>query len=400
MKEVWRMGNFPFEPCRDDLIHSRHLPAPAMQLSTLQAMLAQVQEELQVDGSLLPQDSADSIRATIWRVHEGLIREATLAQVNLVYSQITTMGLASLVDKIMAEEPIEVITDEIREDIHKQVRGQHAGLIAKEKTCAYEEALKEARSEALKEVHATGAREAAQKGQSYKKMLLSRAEDEARIEADKVFNSHLMSEHSKIVFRIEAEIKEEHCAALEERRLNLQACLAEMDRETKVKFIHTQALCLGLLKDLDSQMPNPSKQARLPQTPRTAPKVLRTARSRTSSVSSTRKHDHSLQDDLPHKSALTPSIEPSPCLAAGEDDTTLRGSPACMDWSELDQLDPLPSIDFEVDTRSCSASIHVPGNEMVDNSSPPRSPLSVPEEVPQFIAHIRDPESVAPPSRF
>jgi hypothetical protein len=103
---VWKMGNFPFELCRDDLMHSVHLPSPSTQLAGLQALLAQLQEELQPEGALLPQDSVDGLRATIWRAHEGLIREATLTQVNLVYSRITTMGLVELVDKIMGEEPL------------------------------------------------------------------------------------------------------------------------------------------------------------------------------------------------------------------------------------------------------------------------------------------------------
>jgi hypothetical protein len=209
---IWKMGNFPFEPCRDELIHSNRLPPPATQLSGLQALVAQLQEELRPEGALLPQDSADSLRATIWRAHEGLIREATLAQVNSVYTRISTLGLAELVDKVMGEESVESITDTIREDIREDIRGKFAGLIAAEKTKAYNEALDEARSEALKEAHAAGAREAAQKGRSYEKMLLSRAEDEAKIAADKVFNSCLMSERSKIVLRVEAEIKAEHAA--------------------------------------------------------------------------------------------------------------------------------------------------------------------------------------------
>jgi hypothetical protein len=63
------------------------------QLAGLQALVVQLQEELWEEGALLPQDTADGIRATIWRAHEGLIREATLAQVNSVYSRITTMVL-------------------------------------------------------------------------------------------------------------------------------------------------------------------------------------------------------------------------------------------------------------------------------------------------------------------
>jgi hypothetical protein len=111
------MGNFPFQLCRDDLLHNHHLPEPATQLSLLQALIAQLQEELRVEGALLPQNSVDGLRATIWRAHEGLIRETTLVQVNQAYTRISTMGIGALVDKILAEESMEEITDEIREDI-------------------------------------------------------------------------------------------------------------------------------------------------------------------------------------------------------------------------------------------------------------------------------------------
>jgi hypothetical protein len=349
-KEVWKMGNFLFEPCRDDLIHSRHLPVPATQLSALQAMLAQVQEELRIDSSLLPQDTVDGIHTTIWRAHEGLICGATLAQVNSVYTCITHMGWAALADKIIAEEPIEAITDEMREDIQQQVRGKHAGLIAKEKTHAYEAALEDACSEALKEAHATGAREAGQKGRSYENMLLARAEDEAKIKANKEFKSRLMSEHSKIALCVEAEIKEEHRAALDERRTNLAACLAEMDHEAEVEFITMHAHRLGLLNDSGIVKPTPSKQAKVEHAPRTASMARKVARSRTASVSLTHNRDRSPSGSLPHKPTPPPPIEPSPCPAAGEDDNTLHGSPAHMDWLEPHQPDLLPSIDFEVDT--------------------------------------------------
>jgi hypothetical protein len=391
---VWKMGNFPFEPCRDDLIHSRHLPVPKTQLSGLQALLAQLQEELRPEGALLPQESADGMRATIWRAHEGLIREATLAQVNSVYSRISTMGLAELVDKVMGEESIESITETICEDICEDIRGKFAGLISAEKSKAYKEALEEARSEAIKEAHATGAREAVQKGRSYEKMLLSRAEDEAKLAADKVFNSRLMSERSKIALHVEAEIKAEHSAALEERRRNLAGCLAEMSQEVEVEFIRTNTVRLGLLGDPEKAEPTPSKRAKVTPTPRTVTKARSVARSRTASVN-VRSRAQSPAGGLPHKPTPPPAPKPSPCPAAGEDDLTPRGSPTPMDWADSHTEDPLPIIDFEADTRSSGASIHAPGNEMANDPSASPSP---PEVVPQFIARIRDPESVAPPS--
>jgi hypothetical protein len=84
--------------------------------------------------------------------------------------------------------------------------------------------------------------------------------------------------------------------------------------------------------------------------------------------------------------ALSDSQTPSSNLppaqqAAGEDDRTLQASPTYMDWAEVKDNGPLPSIDFNMDMRSTSASIHCPANAMED-------------DVPLFVAHIRDPKSV------
>jgi hypothetical protein len=164
--------------------------------------------------------------------------------------------------------------------------GKFAGLIGTEKTKAYNKALDGARSEALKEARATATKEAAQKGRSYEKMLLSRAEDEAKVTADREFKSHLMSERSKIALRVEAEIKVEHSAVLEERRRNLVGCLAEMSQVAEVEFIRENAVRLGLLGDSGSTEPTPSKRAKVTPAPRTAAKARAVARSRTASVSS------------------------------------------------------------------------------------------------------------------
>jgi hypothetical protein len=203
-----------------------------------------------------------------------------------------------------------------------------------------------------------------------------------------------MSERSKIALRVEAEIKAEHTAALEERRLNLAGCLAEMSQVAEVDFIRTNAIRLGLLGDPGNAEPNPSKRAKVTSHPGTATKARKVARSRSASLS-VRSRAPSPAGGLPHKPTPPPVHEPSPCPAAGEDDITPRGSPTPMDWADSRRDDPLPTIDFEADTRATGASIHAPGNEMIDDSAETPSP---PEVVPQFIARIRDPESVAPPS--
>ncbi|KAN0142039.1 hypothetical protein V8E53_000501, partial [Lactarius tabidus] len=75
MPKVVRMGNFPLLPLRDSFLYGNDLPELATQTDALKAMATQIIENLQLDnGPLLPQDSIDGIRSTVWRAHEAHIR--------------------------------------------------------------------------------------------------------------------------------------------------------------------------------------------------------------------------------------------------------------------------------------------------------------------------------------
>jgi hypothetical protein len=150
-----KKGAFAIEPCKDDFVTDPSITVPTTQAALLQALAAQVAEELHPQGALMPQDSADGLRATIWRAHEGQIRAWTEKEVLSVYSRLSDICLSDIMDKLEAEAPVEQITEVMREEIASETQGKLKGLIAAEKTKAYEAAIVEARATALREALAT-----------------------------------------------------------------------------------------------------------------------------------------------------------------------------------------------------------------------------------------------------
>jgi hypothetical protein len=244
-----KKGAFAIEPCKDDFVTDPSITTPATQAALLQALAAQITEELQPNGALMPQDSVDGLRATVWRAHKGQIRAWTEKEVLSVYSRLSDICLSDIMDKLEAEAPIEEITDAMREEIAVETRGKFLGLIAQEKTKAYEAALLVARADALKEALAQGKEEAVQKGRSYEKMQLDRAEEEARLEAARVFKKRMSSARDKMTHQVDTEICKERDQVLAERRSALEAGLAGMDWDTRVDHIRSLAVQVGLLED-------------------------------------------------------------------------------------------------------------------------------------------------------
>jgi hypothetical protein len=191
-------------------------------------------------------------------------------------------------------------------------------------------------------------------------MILTRAEDEARIEGDKIYKSRLESLRTKLKCKAEQEVEAEHATVLTERRSALEEHLATMDFNARKDYVRSQAIQLGLLHDSATPVPSPPKRAKVGKAPMTTLK----ARPASPAV----------------KDASHP--DPSSCPAAEEDVITPRASSAPLDWSMSGPEDPLPAIDFDADTRSSAASIHAPGNTMEDDSPAPGA-----------VSTLRDPDT-------
>jgi hypothetical protein len=383
--DLTKKGAFDVEPSKDDLICDSSLETPKTQAALLQALAAQVMEELRPSGALLPIDSETGLQATIWRAHEGQIRAWTEKEVLSVYERLSDICLADIMDKLEAEAPVEEITDIIREEIAMETRGKYQGLLAQEKTKAFNAALEEARSEALREARAKGEREAEQKGRSYGKMQLDRAEDEAHLEAARIYKNRLQSVRAKMAQQVEAEVCSEHDQVLAERRSALEAGLAGMDFDAKVEHIRSLAVQVGLLDD------SPKAQAGLPKRVVSVSQVTITplaaqvAGKRQDEADSATVIARFIESSAASQPTDTPPLEPSPCPAAGEDDLMPRAEVTRMDWVEDTSVE-LPSIDFDTQERSSGSSIHCAANAMLDDSV---------EVV--AVSSFRDPDSGALP---
>jgi hypothetical protein len=356
-------------------LHDESLTRPRTQKDLLMAVSAQVQEELKDEGALLPQDSVDGLRATIWRAHEGQIRAWTEREVLSVYKRLSDICLSDILDLIKWEVSVEEITEAMREDIAMDIRGKFKGRIAAEKTAAYNTALEKARVEGLRDAWAQGEAEAVQKGKAYRDMLLSRAEDEAWTEADALFKSRLESARSKLKRKVESVVDKEHKDAIAERCTALETHLTGMDHNARKDHVRSLAIQLGLLDESAMPIPSPPKCAKVGNAPRTAPLAASKALGRVAGPDVAR--------HVPSSQA-TPTPAPSSCPAAEKDDLTPRNSPSCMDWDTSLLSDPLPEIDFEADTCSSAASIYAPGNSMEDDKEEPRA-----------VASFHDPDSGA-----
>jgi hypothetical protein len=379
-----KKGAFPVEPCKDDFVLDPSITNPPTQAALLQVLAAQITEELQPNRALMPQDSIDRLHATVWRAHEGQIRAWTEKEVLSVYSRLSDICLSDIMDKIEAEAPMEEITDALREEIASETRGKFLGLIAQEKTKAYEAALSKAREDALREALAQGKEEAAQKGRSYEKMQLDRAEDEARLEAARIFKKHMSLVRDKMAHQIDTEIRKERDQVLAERRSTLEAGLAGMDWDARVDHIRSLAVQVGLLEDSHLVVAKPPKRAEPPRT-MTAPEATLEAAKLPTAAESAATIARFIESSAPGMPAETSHLEPSPCPAAGEDALTPRVEAVRMDWAEdtSDDLPPLP-INFDSKERSTSSSIHCADNAMVDDS-----------DAVVAVSSFRDPDSGA-----
>ncbi|KAN0139523.1 hypothetical protein V8E53_002639, partial [Lactarius tabidus] len=196
--KIARMGNFPLEPLRDSFLYGNDLPVLNTQTDALTAMATQIIENLQLDnGPLLPQDSIDGIRSTVWHAHEAHIRAIVEQEALKVAHWLSTMGLSDLIDKLEKDAPIEEITDTLRDDILEQTRSKYNNEVLVAKSNAYNQAIREAEQ--------AGRTEAATFIKSYKAVQLERAKEQARLKADSEFSCLLADKCSKIAPRVDTE---------------------------------------------------------------------------------------------------------------------------------------------------------------------------------------------------
>ncbi|KAN0135120.1 hypothetical protein V8E53_007011, partial [Lactarius tabidus] len=363
--KVARLGNFPLLPLRDSFLYSNDLPELETQTDALRAVATQIIENMQLDnGPLLPQDSIDGIRSTVWRVHEAHIRAIVEQEALNVEHRLSTMGLADLIDKLERDAPIEEITETLRNDIMEQVRSKYNNEILAAKNNAYKQAMNKAEQE--------GHARAAQATNSYEANLMNTAKEQACLKADSEFSCLLADECSKIAPRVDTEVVAEHSVFIADRRKTLISQLDLLSLEAEKEFVLAAAVRLGLTLQEENQPAKKTKED--PCQTRPAPV---TPRGRSLSTTS-----NTSQQSNPRKRAYSPSvIEVTNPIPARDASTTPK--PITMVTFALKQespeleyaTPPTPSVICEAvdiaDTpsitpslRGLSSSIHNEANQM------------------------------------
>ncbi|KAN0135502.1 hypothetical protein V8E53_006781 [Lactarius tabidus] len=189
--KVARLGNFPLLPLQDSFLYGNKLPELETQMDTLRAMATQIIKNLQLDnGPLLPQDSIDSIRSTVWHAHEAHIRAIVEQEALKVEHRLSIMGLSDLIDKLEQDAPIEEITETLHNDILEQVRSRYNNEILGAKSSTYKQAIKKAEQ--------VGRAQAAESTKSYAANLMDKAKEQACLKADSEFLHLLADKCSKV----------------------------------------------------------------------------------------------------------------------------------------------------------------------------------------------------------
>jgi hypothetical protein len=250
--KVARMGNFPLLPLRDSFLYGNNLPELETQTDALRAMATQIIENLQLNnGPLLPQDSIDGIRSTVWRAHKAHIKAIVEQEALKVEHRMSTMGLSELMDKLEQDTLIKVITETLHDDIMEQVCSTYNNELLVAKSNAYEQATKEAE-------HA-GRAQAEEATKSYTVNLMNTTKEQARLKADSEFSCLLADERSKIAPRVDAEVAAEHTKFITDRRKALISQLDSLSLEAEKEFILVAAARLGLTLEDTNQ---PAKKAK------------------------------------------------------------------------------------------------------------------------------------------
>jgi hypothetical protein len=359
--KVAKLGNYPLLPLRDTFIYSNDIPELETQTEALRAMATQILENLQLDnGLLMPQDSVDGIRSTVWRTHEAHIRAIVEHEALKVEHRLSTLGLSDLIDKLEHDAPIEEITEVLKDDIAEQIRSKYNNEILTAKSNAYKQAIAEAEQK--------GRKQAAKETALYKAHLLDTAKEQARLKANSTFMRLLADERSKITPRVDKEIADKHAKFISNRRKTLIAQLDSLSLDAEKEFILAAATRLGLALEGNNQ---PSKKVKLDSCkPRPAP--IR-PRGRSCSISSNTSQSKK-RAYLPSAVVVTEPIPPKP----KDGDTTPKQTHTVNFTLKQESVQPLDfgtpattstirqAVDLaeDISLRGTSSSMHNPANSM------------------------------------
>ena len=354
----------------DDFDIDDQLRQPATQLEAIQFMIAQLSEQFLPNANGLPAPRVEEIQTRIWAKLEDALRAELEAEAAVFSSRISGMGISDIFEQIMSGVSHQELTETMREEIQLEERSRFRNLLLAARGQATDYALAEAVAD----------------GQAEADILC--AEDRAELEEYKrIQASELEKRKLKIREKMDRELADFHKSTeailaehgVQQRRQQLDSVLQAFSNKAEFEFIRDHAIRLGIIARDDVAKPA-AKRSRAEPRSQTAAQTAARVRSRSASRSlESRKRDRSASPPpISKPSCVTSTPDPSEAQAM-EEDTTPKASPIVA-FPQAQSVET-GSIISSVPARSLGSSMHAPGNEMVDDSNPPKTaPIPAPVE--------------------
>ena len=353
----------------DDFDIDDQLRQPATQLEAIQFMIAQLSEQFLPNANGLPAPRVEEIRTRIWAKLKDALRAELEAEAAVFSSRISGMGISDIFEQIMSGVSHQELTETMREEIQLEERSWFHNLLLAARGQATDYALAEAVADGQAEADILCAEDRAEL-EEYKRIQaneLERRKRKIRDEAD-----HELAEFHKSTETILVE------RGIQQRHQQLDSVLQAFSNKAEFEFIRDHTIRLGIISRDDMAKPA-AKRSRAEPRSITAAQTVAGVRSRLASRNSeSRKRYRSASPpNLSKPTCVTSPPDPSEAQAM-EEDTTPKASPVVA----IPLAPPIKpaSIISSVPARSLGSSMHAPGNEMVDDSTPTPAPIPAMDE--------------------
>ena len=353
----------------DDFDIDNQLRQPAMQLEAIQFMIAQLSEQFLPNANGLPAPRVEEIHTRIWAKLEDALRVELEAEAAVFSSCISGMGISDIFEQIMSGVSHQELTETMREEIQLEECSRFRNLLLVARGQATDYALAEAVADSQAEADILCADDRAE------------LEEYKRIQANE-----LEKRKSKICEEVDRELANFRKSTeavlaeqgVQQRHQQLNPVLQAFSNKAEFEFIRDHAIRLGIISRDDMVKPA-AKRSRAEPRSRTAVQTVAGVRSRLVSRSGeSRKRDRSASPPTLSKPTCNTSTPDPSAAQAMEEDTTPKASPVVA--LPQAQLAANVSITPSVPNRTLGTSMHAPGNEMVDDSTPIPAPILAMDE--------------------
>ena len=343
----------------DDFDVDDQLRQPAMQLEAIQFMIAQLNEQFLPNANGLPAPRVEEIRMRIWAKLEDALRAELEAEAAVFSSCISGMGISDIFEQIMSGVSHQELTEIMREEIQLEERSRFRNLLLIARGQATDYALAEVVADGQADADILCTNDRAEL-EEYKRLQVNELERK-KLKIREKAERELANLHKST----EAVLAEQ---GVQQRRQQLDSVLQAFSNKAEFEFIRDHAIRLGIISQDDMAKPA-AKCSRAEPKSTTAAQMAAGVRSRSASRNSElRKQVRSASPPALSKPLCVTSPNDPSGAQAMEEDTTPKASPVVA----FPQAQPVEtgSTLSSVPARSLGTSMHAPGNEMVDDSTP------------------------------